>query len=217
MINRAEEDYLKAIYALTIEEEKELAETPKLVSYFGFSNQSINDMIKKLESKKYVKYEPYKGVRLTNKGLMEAIRLVRAHRIWELFLTKKLGFNWADVHADAENLEHSSSERVIERLSEYLGNPKYCQHGNPIPAKDGSMAKVSNLNIYDLNDGERFKIVRVSDQRELLLYLDKEKIKIYDEMILVNKDKYTEIVTVKGNDEHFISYHVASKIYVERI
>ena len=97
-----------------------------------------------MKVKKYVSFIPYKGISLTKKGVEIAITLVRKHRIWEVFLTKKLNFLWSDVHADAEMLEHAASDKVIDELYKYLGEPKYCQHGNPIPDKKWQYGKRLN-------------------------------------------------------------------------
>lgn len=212
---RAEEDYVKAIYALTIEKDKSLVEVGELASYFGFTNQSVNDMIKKLQNKKLIKYQPYKGVLLTKSGLKEAVRLIRAHRLWEVFLTKNLKFNWSQVHDDAEQLEHVSSDKVIDALDNYLGNPKYCQHGNPIPNKEGNVFPLTTKSILDLNNDDKFKIMRVLDQKALLLYLDDLQIKLYDEFVVTNKDDFNGIISISNNDNLYVlSKEIASKIFV---
>ena len=94
MLNRAEEDYIKTIYELTIQKDVRIVKTNQISEYFSYTDQSVNEMNKKLNNKKLFKFIPYKGISLTSKGKKEAIRMIRAHRIWEVFLTDKLGFSW---------------------------------------------------------------------------------------------------------------------------
>ena len=146
---RAEEDYIKLIYTLTIENSLELVKTTTLAKRLNHSNQTIIEMVKKLEQKGFVEYYPYKGVKLTEVGKREAIRMIRAHRVWEVFLTEKLGFNWNEVHQDAELLEHASSKKIIDALYRYLNEPMHCQHGNPIPTESGQLREFSSQTMID--------------------------------------------------------------------
>lgn len=202
-MNRAEEDYIKAVYELTIEKNEELAKTNELATKFGFTDQSVNEMVKRLVRKGIFAFSPYKGVSLTSEGRKEAIRMVRSHRLWELFLNKAFAFNWNEVHEDAEKLEHAASDKVIDAIDKYLGYPTHCQHGNPIPTKDGVVSKVSQKSIFDLNVGDKFEIVRVKDNKELLTYLNKINLKLYDNYVVTSKDNFVGLITVK-NEERVI-------------
>lgn len=201
LINRAEEDYIKAIYELTIQNNQPMIKTNEISEYFGYTDQSVNEMIKKLNQKKYVNFVPYKGINLTNKGKKEAIRMIRAHRIWEVFLTDKLGISWEDVHEDAEKLEHATSERVLNLLYDYIGKPDFCQHGNPIPNLQGDIKKASNFSLASCEVGDVFKLTRVLDLKALLIYLNKENIKLNDELKVIEKNEFNEIIKVKHYNE----------------
>ena len=168
-MNRAEEDYIKAIYELTVEEEVSMIKSNELSERFSYSDQSVNEMIKKLELKHLVSFIPYKGISLTPKGKKVAIRMVRSHRIWEVFLTEKLGFSWENVHEDAEMLEHATSDTVLEKLYHYLGEPRYCQHGNPIPNFKDVTQKSYTFMLSDIQENEWFELKRVLDHKELLI------------------------------------------------
>ncbi len=196
-MNRAEEDYIKTIYELTVEKDLLMIKTNELSERFGFSDQSVNEMIKKLEVKHLVSFIPYKGVSLTTKGKAVAIRMIRAHRIWEVFLTQKLGFSWESVHEDAEMLEHATSSEVLESLYLYLGSPKFCQHGNPIPDLKGHMEKSATLSLDELEKGDIFEITRVLDLKELLVFLDENGIKLHDCYEVMEKDSFNGVIKVK--------------------
>lgn len=200
-MNRAEEDYIKTIFELTIEKKQPLLKTNELSERFGFSDQSVNEMIKKLEKKHLVSFIPYKGISLTSKGRQVAIRMVRAHRIWEVFLTEKLGMSWESVHVDAEMLEHATTTEVLEKLYHYLGEPKYCQHGNPIPNLKGQMHPISTLSLDELQEGDRFEITRVLDHKALLIYLNDQKIKLHDLYEVMSKDSFNGVMVIVSNGQ----------------
>ena len=200
-MNRAEEDYIKSIYELTIERKVAMIKTNELSERFGFTDQSVNEMIKKLEHKNLVSFVPYKGISLTQKGKKIAIRMVRSHRIWEVFLTEKLGFSWDSVHEDAEMLEHATSDFVLEKLYQFLGEPKYCQHGNPIPNFKDQMEPVSTQMLSEASIGQTFVLKRVLDNKQLLIYLDKLNVKINDKYEIIDKDEFNQVMVVKKEEQ----------------
>lgn len=212
MLNRAEEDYIKIIYELTIQSEKELTKTNEISEYFGYTDQSVNEMIKRLNQKKLLNFIPYKGVSLTNKGKKEAIRMIRTHRIWEVFLTDKLGFSWERVHEDAERLEHATSETVLNKLYDFIGRPDYCQHGNPIPDEKGHIKKTSNDSLDQCHVGQVFKISRVLDFKKLLIYLNQENIKLNDKLEVVEKDEFNDMIKVKHKNHTLVIPNKTAKM-----
>ena len=134
MINRGEEDYIKALYKLDSSNDKNAyVKTQALVDHFKHSRPSVNEMIKKLTQGHYVEYKPYVGVKLTLKGKEEAVKMIRKHRLWELFLNKSLGLSKDHVHDEAEKLEHATSDLVLEALNKFLASPDTCPHGKVIP------------------------------------------------------------------------------------
>ncbi len=217
-MNRAEEDYIKAVYELTIEKDEALAKTSELVSKFGFSDQSVNEMVKRLVKKGLFKFSPYKGVRLTELGRKEAVQMVRRHRLLELFLNKALGFDWHEVHEDAEKLEHVVSTKVISAIDRYLDYPTHCQHGNPIPTEEGKVEHVSQTSIFDLNEGDCFRLVRVKDHKDLLTYLNQIDLKLDEAFIVMSKDSFVGMVSIK-NDTHTLrlTKTIADLLFVERL
>jgi DtxR family transcriptional regulator, Mn-dependent transcriptional regulator len=213
-MNRAEEDYIKAIYELTVEKKEALVKTNEISEHFGFTDQTVNEMIKKLEVKNLLIFYPYKGIELTDEGKEEAIRMIRSHRLWEVFLMNKLGFSWEEVHEDAERLEHATSMKVSQRLYEFLGKPKFCQHGNPIPDFDGKMETPVKKMLIEVVAGDVFKIERVLDNNQLLTYLNQRNIKLYDAFIIDEIDEFNQIIKLKDEQKtHVFSYHTARMIF----
>jgi len=217
-MNRAEQDYLKAIYELTYELNTDLVKPSELSLKFEITDQSVNEMIKKLVSKKLLVFYPYKGVGLTKQGLKNAIEMIRAHRLWEVFLTQKLGFSWQDVHFDAENLEHATSKKVLDALAAFLGHPKYCQHGNPIPNEIGQIEHKNNMPIAHYALGTKLIIDRVMDTKELLVFLDQENLKLNDVITIEKIDTFNDMMAIKKESQiHWLSIQTAQMIYASKI
>jgi DtxR family Mn-dependent transcriptional regulator len=139
LLTRGEQDYIKVIYMLQETNNEEYLKNTVLVKKLGHTPQTVNETIKKLVNKNLLEYIPYKGSKLTEEGIEISIRLIRIHRLWELFLYEKLGFTWEQVHEEAEKLEHVTSKLLEERLYEFLGKPSKCPHGSSIPELITSM------------------------------------------------------------------------------
>lgn len=184
MNSQSEEDYLKALYHLEID--YDAVSTNSIADYLDMKPSSVTDMLKKLAEKKYINYEKYKGTSLTKKGRLVALYIIRKHRLWETFLVEKLGFGWDQVHIIAEQLEHIKSEELIENLDDFLGNPKYDPHGDPIPSKDGKIEKMNQKLLVELKADQKGIITGVKKgTTSLLNYLDKEKIKLGDSVKVI--------------------------------
>jgi DtxR family transcriptional regulator, Mn-dependent transcriptional regulator len=215
-MHRAEEDYVKTIYELTHEQNVDLVKTSELSAKFNITDQSVNEMIKKLEAKKLLVFYPYKGVGLTKKGLEQAVKMIRAHRLWEVFLTEKLGFSWQDVHFDAENLEHATSTKVIDKLDAFLGYPKFCQHGNPIPDAKGRIHQQKLTPLTQLDHNIPLIINRVTDTKPLLNFMDQKGLNLGDIITIKNIDDFNEImIIIKDNKEIALSLQNAQLIYAQ--
>lgn len=153
----SEENYIKSIYHL--QQETGLVNTNSLAAEMQTRPASVTDMLKKLKGKKLLQYERYKGFKLNEAGKRAALDVVRKHRLWEFFLVEKLKFDWDKVHSIAEDLEHISSEELIQRLDNFLGNPAFDPHGDPIPDKHG---KIPVINQQSLSNIPLHKTVIVS-------------------------------------------------------
>lgn len=214
LMNKREEDYLKTVYAFTTEKNKSLATVQEISNHLDVTIQSAHEMIKKLASHDWVEYIPYKGVYLTNKGTKEAVRIVRAHRVIEVFLTETLNFNWSEVHEDAERLEHAASEEVINALYKFLGKPERDPHGHPIP-KIGSDYNLSTLKLKDLKKNDKFIITRVDESDDLFDFFNKHNLKINDQFVVLENDYQNKIIKIKGLKIYNIKESIANNIFVE--
>jgi len=184
MNSQSEEDYLKALYHL--EMDFNAVSTNSIADYLDMKPSSVTDMLKKLAEKKFINYQKYKGTSLSKKGKLIALSIIRKHRLWETFLVEKLGFGWDQVHTIAEQLEHIKSEELIENLDNFLGNPKYDPHGDPIPSKDGNIEKMNQKILVELKASQKGIITGVKKgTASLLNYLDKEKVKLGDSVKVI--------------------------------
>src|SRR5471030_1303396 len=149
----AEENYLKSIYHLSLDTGN--VSTNQLAAQLNTKASSVTDMLKKLADKALINYTPYQGVTLTGAGEKIAINIIRKHRLWEFFLVEKLSFKWDEVHEMAEEMEHISSNELIDRLDKFMGFPKYDPHGDPIPDCDGKFKThdLKPVSAIDVNAG----------------------------------------------------------------
>jgi len=199
MNSQSEEDYLKAIYHLEMDYDS--ISTNSVADYLNMKPSSITDMLKKLADKKYINYQKYKGSSLTRKGKLIALSIIRKHRLWETFLVDKLGFGWDQVHLIAEQLEHIKSEELIENLDDFLGNPKYDPHGDPIPNKEGKIEKMNQELLVELKIQQEGIITGVKKgTASLLSYLDKEKIKLGDSVKVIEVLEFDGTFIVEINN-----------------
>lgn len=162
MNNISKEDYLSTIYKHR--DSEGAIKSNQIAERLEISGAAVTDMLKKLSKDGYVDYKKYKGIRLTKVGEEYAMNMVRRHRIWEMFLHQVVGIPWDKVHAEAENLEHSSSDDLIDRLEEMLDFPEFDPHGDPIPDKNGKLPeqkKAKSLSV--MQPGSRVKVLKVND------------------------------------------------------
>ena len=161
-LTTAEENYLKSIFKIS-ERKGTPVTTNAIAAELATSAASVTDMLKKLSAKDLVHYEKYRGVHLTGDGTRLATQLIRNHRLWETFLVDKLDFSWGEVHEVAEQLEHIQSAKLIERLDEFLGYPRFDPHGDPIPDSQGKFVYRKQHLLEDLQPGESGAVVGVQN------------------------------------------------------
>jgi len=159
--SRAVEDYLKAVYKL--QGASSSVSTTALADELERSAASVTNMVKSLAESGLLEHRPYRGVRLTASGELTALRIIRRHRVLELYLIEKLGYAWDDVHAEAERLEHAASDALIDRMARALGEPAVDPHGSPIPTRTGEIAETAWVALPTLADGCRGTVREVSD------------------------------------------------------
>jgi DtxR family Mn-dependent transcriptional regulator len=171
MLSPTNEDYLKAIYDLQQAEGQAWVTTTGLAQTLGVAPASVTEMLKRLSAAKpaLVTHERYRGARLTEAGERAALQVVRTHRLLETFLAEALGFGWDEIHDEAHRLEHATSDKLGERIADYLGQPQTDPHGDPIPASDGTMVARDEAALVTLEAGQSSHVTRVHSQDAALL------------------------------------------------
>src|SRR5438445_2156128 len=159
--SRAVQDYLKAIHSLGGDEK--VVSPADIALRLEVRSPSVTGMLKRLAKAGWITSEPGQGARLTAKGVVEARRVIRRHRLVELFLTRVLGLDWSEVDAEAEALEHAISPRLEQALAAHLGEPLEDPHGHPIPTREGRLAHRELHRLCDLRTGQRVIIREVQD------------------------------------------------------
>jgi DtxR family Mn-dependent transcriptional regulator len=161
-------DYLKAIWELAVDS-GDAASTEGVAERLSVSAASVSNMFARLQEMGLVEHERYRGATLTERGRSEALRLVRRHRLIETFLLEHLGYDWQEVHGEAERLEHAVSDAFTDRLSAFLGNPDHDPHGDPIPSAEGVLAADDSFPLSQAVAGRRLRISKVRDEDAAML------------------------------------------------
>ena len=217
MYTVSEENYLKTIFHISGKENRRVS-TNDVAEVLQTKASSVTDMVQKLSDKKLIRYEKYKGVSLTPKGRKIAASIVRRHRLWEVFLVDKLHFSWDEIHEIAEELEHIRSEKLVDKLEEFLGFPKKDPHGDPIPDREGKMDHHKDFTLADLAVGELGVIVGVKEHSsDFLQYLDGVKLVLGARVEILKIFEYdSNIVALNVNTELMLSERVVKNIYINR-
>lgn len=168
MRSQSLEDYLKAIFSLG-ERDTLPVTTSRLSERLHLSASSVSGMLRRLATQGLVDHRPYGDVTLTSTGLTAALRIVRRHRLIEMFLVVQLGYSWDEVHDEAEILEHAVSDRLVERIDDALNHPRYDPHGDPIPGPDGAMPTMDAQRLPSHPPGHRGRLARVDDEDPAVL------------------------------------------------
>lgn len=219
VLTTAEENYLKAIFKISERSEKS-ASTNAIAKQLQTSAASVTDMLKRLSEKEFINYEKYKGVTLTSKGNKVATQLIRKHRLWEVFLVKKLRFTWDQVHEIAEQLEHIQSEELIMRLDAFLDYPKFDPHGDPIPNADGKFTIRNQSPLSNMHKGQAGSLVGVKEHTsEFLQYLNSQNIRLGSIISVEEVMNYDKSMRIKldNKKEIMITSEVAQNLLVKKI
>jgi DtxR family Mn-dependent transcriptional regulator len=214
------ENYLKAIYlgqsGLTGDEH--LVPMGQVAAALGVTPGTATTMVKALAESGLAEYEPYSGVRVTAAGEKLAGLVLRRHRLVELFLVNVMGMSWAEVHDEAEQLEHVVSERLIQRIDEMLGNPTHDPHGDPIPSPDGAIAPHHLESLLTCAIGTPLRVTRIADQDPAFLrFIEKNDLKPGQQVEVEARDAAADSVLLRGKDRRTITIgaRAASKLLVE--
>ena len=213
------ENYLKAIYQgqSTLVRDQRLVPMGQVASALGVTPGTATTMVKALAKSGLAEYEPYSGVRLSAAGEKLAGLVLRRHRLVELFLVQVMGMSWAEVHDDAEQLEHVVSDRLIDRIDEMLGRPTHDPHGDPIPNPNGEIAAKPLDNLLTCPLGTPLRVTRIADQDPAFLrFIEGNDLKPGEPVEVESRDDAADSVVLRGRDRHItIGARAASKLLVE--
>lgn len=216
--HQAIEDYLKTIYRLSQVEFP--VSTSRLAETCGVKPASVTGMIKRLSGLGLVDYKKYYGVTLTDSGRKIALEVIRHHRLIETYLMKAFGFEWDEVHEQAELLEHVISEKLEERIAAYLNHPEFDPHGSPIPRTDGTVPHVNEQPLTTMLPGDEGEISQISrdNDAELLRYLADAELVLGKKLkvVAISADREAFTIQVASTKEkHTVTFDIADSILIK--
>jgi DtxR family Mn-dependent transcriptional regulator len=213
----SEENYIKVIYHLSIVSPTGV-NTNAVAGMLQTKASSVTEMLKKLSEKNLVAYQKYQGVTLTKEGFHLAKMIVRKHRLWEVFLVSKLNFSWDEVHEIAEELEHIKSQKLVDKLDEFLGFPMFDPHGDAIPNAKGEIVKVDKLLLSEAVLNQEYICVGVKDSTaDFLQYLDKINFFLGATVKVVFCEKFDNSLSIELNSKKVtISNKIANNLYIKK-
>ncbi|MEA2710366.1 MAG: DtxR family transcriptional regulator, Mn-dependent transcriptional regulator [Phycisphaerales bacterium] len=215
------EDYLKTIYTEQQRRgEQDLLAMGVMASAMRVTPGTATAMVKALAESGLVEYEPRGGVRLTGKGEKLALHVLRRHRLVELFLVEVLGLDWSEVDEEAEELEHAISDKVLEKIDDFLGHPEVDPHGDPIPTAKGKVARRALMSLAKCDLGRPMRVARVIDQNaQFLQFVDRHSLKPGTEIVVRSRDASADAVAIRlrNHPALTIGTAAAAKILVEAV
>lgn len=214
--SRAVEDYIKCVYSLTRGDRR--ANTKAIAKQLNVEQGSASGMMRQLANHGLVEHEPYRGVQLTDEGERLALRVLRRHRLIELFLVRSLGYAWDEVDADAERLEHAVSDRLIDRIDALLGQPEVDPHGDPIPSADGRVPETDYVALAELDTGAAGRVRRVADSDpRFLQHLTDHGIKLDSTLRIIERGPFGSMLIDTGDQQTHLPREAAERIQVSPI
>jgi DtxR family Mn-dependent transcriptional regulator len=216
---KAAEDFLKAVFSLQqhLKTSDERVSTNALTEVLKIKPPSVTDMAQRLVKAQLIDYEKYRGVRLTATGQAIALKMIRRHRLIELYLVQELGYALHEVHEEAEKLEHAVSDRFIEAIALKMQHPQFDPHGDPIPAPDGTMAKRELLSLAEVPLATPARIAQfIAETPAMLQYTLDRGFVLHEQVQVVARDPFEGPVTVQLLAQQIIVGHtIAAAILVE--
>ncbi len=218
MATVVKENYLKALYFLS-QKNSDISLT-ELGNVMGVSKPTVNNMVKKFQTKGWIIYEKYKPLKFTELGKKAAALVVRKHRLSEMFLCNIMGFGWEEVHDIAEELEHINSDKLFDRMDELLGFPTVDPHGSPIPDKEGNFIK-ANYQLLSQIPPDTEVILRGlrNSSTELLLYLNNKELQLGTKILIHHIEPFDKSMQVSylNHSKVILSAAVSNLLLVERL
>ena len=211
-MSRSLEDYLKGIYLL---KRRKQYSNKNLAEYLNISPASVSEMIKKLSNENYLILEG-RNINLTKKGSDIAVNIIRKHRVWEVFLVEKLGYDTDEIHEEAEVLEHLTSDKLLQKLEKFLFYPKECPHGSPIFYDSDGFNEANIMKLSDTEERDEIIILSVEDNIELYDYLREMDVTIKENYNIIRKDPFNGPIYLKNSQKKvkIIAYDAAKLIEI---
>jgi len=212
-LTRSVEDYLKSIFHLT--NQGGFATTSDIAAMLEIAPPSVSGMVKRLSETGLIEHVPYRGVQLTPQGRRAALQMIRRHRILEVYLTQQLGYDWGDVHEEAERLEHAVSEKLIEKMAGALGDPRYDPHGAPIPTAAGDIEEAELFTLADAKIGATVIVRQVGDDDAARLrYLAELGLTPGTHLTVLERQPFNGPTTVRsGSETRVVGQELAEQLW----
>lgn len=213
----AVENFIKAIYKFELRDGED-AKSGTIANELGITHAAATDMARKLAAKEMIEYEKYKALRLTSAGKKLAVHVVRKHRLWETFLHQVLGLSMHEIHKEAELLEHATSDFLLDKISDFLGNPQFDPHGDPIPTREGEIDdSIAFLSLVSAELETPYKICRLrSSDEEFFDFCHANKIELGAQLTIKKRYPKTRMLQAEMNGATLlIHYDLANAINVE--
>jgi DtxR family Mn-dependent transcriptional regulator len=216
-LTRSVEDYLKSVFHLT--SQGGFATTSGIAEMLEIAPPSVSGMMKRLSETGLIEHVPYRGVQLTPQGRRAALQMIRRHRILEVYLTTKLGYDWGDVHVEAERLEHAVSEKLIERMADALGEPRYDPHGAPIPTAAGEIEEAELITLAAAPVGAAVVLRQVGDEDPARLrYLAEQGLTPGTQLTVVERQPFNGPTTVaSGSGTRVVGQELAALLWCAEV
>jgi DtxR family Mn-dependent transcriptional regulator len=216
-LTRSVEDYLKSIYHLT--SQGGFATTSDIAAMLEVAPPSVSGMMKRLSETGLIEHVPYRGVQLTHQGRHAALQMIRRHRILEVYLTHQLGYDWGDVHEEAERLEHAVSDKLIDRMAGALGDPRYDPHGAPIPTAAGEIEEAELVTLADAAVGATLVLSQVGDENPARLhYLAEQGLTPGTRLTVVERQPFNGPTTVAlGAERRVVGQELAALLWCQEV
>jgi len=216
-LTRSVEDYLKSVFHLT--NQGGFATTSGIAGMLEVAPPSVSGMMKRLSETGLIEHVPYRGVQLTPQGRRAALQMIRRHRILEVYLTSKLGYDWGDVHVEAERLEHAVSDKLIERMAVALGEPRYDPHGAPIPTASGEIEEAELVTLADVSVGSTVVLRQVGDEHpDRLRYLAEQGLTPGARLAVIERQPFNGPTTVRlGMETRVVGQELAGSLWCAEV
>lgn len=216
-LSYTEENYLKSIYHLGNNSSREETSTNSIADFLSIKPATVTAMLKRLREKELISYERYGKVKLTEYGTNRALQIIRKHRLWEVFLVEKLNFKWDEVHEVAEQLEHIKSEKLINKLDQFLEFPSHDPHGDPIPDHEGMIQQIPRITLSKAMPGKVYKVIAVNDSSsEFLAYLMQLQITLSSSVRVIKRIEFDQSLEITVNQKDIIiSEKIANNIFIQ--